>query len=88
MPLVLPREKLAALVGAGPVSIDLAAQTVAAGAVMFAFAIDAEAKAMLLGGLDAIDLTMLSADLIAAWQARNRMERPWVYLLNEPRIQI
>jgi 3-isopropylmalate/(R)-2-methylmalate dehydratase small subunit len=81
LPLVLPRETIAALAAAeGPVAIDLAAQSVAAGGEAYGFAIDAEAKAMLLGGLDAIDLTMLSADRIAAWQARNRAERPWVYL--------
>ncbi|MBC7521689.1 MAG: 3-isopropylmalate dehydratase small subunit [Sandarakinorhabdus sp.] len=81
LPLVLPREKIATLAAAtGPVSIDLAAQTVSATGAAFEFAIDPEAKAMLIGGLDAIDLTLLSADRIAAWQARNRIDRPWVYL--------
>jgi 3-isopropylmalate/(R)-2-methylmalate dehydratase small subunit len=86
LPLVLPREKVAALAAAeGPVAIDLAAQTVTAAGVSFDFAIDPEAKAMLIGGLDAIDLTLLSVDRIAAWQARNRTERPWVYLETSPR---
>jgi 3-isopropylmalate/(R)-2-methylmalate dehydratase small subunit len=81
LPLVLPRAAVAELAAAGgAVSIDLAAQTVSSRGVLFDFAIDAEAKAMLLGGLDAIDLTLLSADVIATWQARNRIERPWVYL--------
>jgi hypothetical protein len=35
---------------------------------------------MLIGGLDAIDLTLQAADAIAAWQVRNRAVRPWVYL--------
>jgi 3-isopropylmalate/(R)-2-methylmalate dehydratase small subunit len=80
LPLVLPREAVAALVAAGPVSIDLPQQRVAAGDVAFGFVIDAEAKAMLIGGLDAIDLTMQHDGAIAAWQARNRVARPWVYL--------
>jgi 3-isopropylmalate/(R)-2-methylmalate dehydratase small subunit len=81
LPLVLPADAIAALVGA--VSIDLAAQTVTAGSRCFEFAIDAEAKAMLIGGLDAIDLTLQSADAIAAWQAADRRDRPWVYLAKD-----
>jgi 3-isopropylmalate/(R)-2-methylmalate dehydratase small subunit len=80
LPLVLPRHAVAALATAGPVSIDLPEQTVAARDLAFSFAIDAEAKAMLIGGLDAIDLTLQHSDAIAAWQARNRAARPWVYL--------
>jgi 3-isopropylmalate/(R)-2-methylmalate dehydratase small subunit len=79
LPLVLPADAIATLVGV--VSIDLPRQTVTAGSERFAFAIDAEAKAMLIGGLDAIDLTLQSADAIAAWQARDRLARPWVYLV-------
>lgn len=79
--LVLPQSAVAKLAAAvGPISIDLAAQTVVAQGAAFDFAINSEAKAMLLGGLDAIDLTLLSADVIAAWQTRNRIARPWVYL--------
>jgi 3-isopropylmalate/(R)-2-methylmalate dehydratase small subunit len=80
LPLVLPRDAVAALAAAGPVSIDLPAQTVRAGDLAFGFGIDAEAKAMLIGGLDAIDLTLQQGDAIAAWQARDRAARPWVYL--------
>lgn len=78
LPLVLPRAAIATL--AGEIRIDLPAQTVTAGAAVHPFAIDAEAKAMLIGGLDAIDLTLQSADRIAEWQLRNRSARPWVYL--------
>jgi 3-isopropylmalate/(R)-2-methylmalate dehydratase small subunit len=88
LPLVLPRDAVVALAAAGPVSIDLPAQTVQAGSLSQGFAIDAEAKAMLIGGLDAIDLTLQHADAIASWQARNRVARPWVYLdshIEEPR---
>jgi 3-isopropylmalate/(R)-2-methylmalate dehydratase small subunit len=78
LPLVLPRATIATL--AGEISIDLPAQTVTAGNAVHPFAIDAEARAMLIGGLDAIDLTLQSADRIAEWQLRNRSARPWVYL--------
>ena len=81
LPLVLPAASIAALAAAGgPLTIDLPAQTVTGGAAAFAFAIDAEARAMLIGGLDAIDLTLRSATAIAAWQACDRRARPWVYL--------
>ena len=78
LPLVLPRASIATL--AGEIVIDLPAQTVAAGDAIHAFAIDPEAKAMLIGGLDAIDMTLQLAGRIADWQQRNRAARPWVYL--------
>jgi len=62
------------------VSIDLAAQTVAANGQAWTFAIDDEAKAMLLEGLDAIDLTLKHRDAIAAWTKADRATRPWIYL--------
>ncbi|WP_375383509.1 3-isopropylmalate dehydratase small subunit [uncultured Sphingomonas sp.] len=63
-----------------PLTIDLPAQTVAdaTGHVMD-FAIDEEAKAMLVGGLDAIDLTLLRRDAIAAFRDKDRAVRPWAY---------
>ena len=79
LPLVLPADAIAALTG--EVAIDLPAQKVTAGAHRFDFVIDAEAKAMLTGGLDAIDLTLQSTEAIAAWQAADRLARPWVYLV-------
>ena len=81
LPLVLPRAAIAALAASeGAISIDLPAQTVTAGARVADFNIDAEAKAMLIGGLDAIDLTLQAADRIADWQRVDRQRRPWVYL--------
>lgn len=79
LPLVLPRVTIATLAGE-TITIDLPAQIVTASAAVHAFGIDAEARAILIGGLDAIDLTLQSADRIAGWQARNRAARPWVYL--------
>ncbi len=57
-------------------TVNLAAQTVAG----TPFTIDPEAKAMLLEGLDVIDLTLKQGNAIAAWTANDRLARPWVYL--------
>jgi 3-isopropylmalate/(R)-2-methylmalate dehydratase small subunit len=64
-----------------PLTIDLPAQTIvdAVGTIV-SFAIDAEAKAMLVGGLDAIDLTLRRSDAIAAFRGADRVQRPWAYL--------
>jgi 3-isopropylmalate/(R)-2-methylmalate dehydratase small subunit len=64
------------------VRIDLPAQTVSAAGQSWHFDIDAEAKAMLLEGLDAIDLTLKLKSAIASWIAADRRERPWVYREN------
>jgi 3-isopropylmalate/(R)-2-methylmalate dehydratase small subunit len=79
LPVALDRAAITPLAGAG-VTVDLVAQTVSAGAHRHRFAIDREAKAMLLKGLDAIDLTLQHRDAIAAWQAGDRARRPWIYL--------
>ena len=75
LPLALPKAVIAGMAGR-EVTIDLPTQ-LAGG---HPFAIDAEAKSMLLEGLDAIDLTLKHRDAIAAWQAADRQQRPWVYL--------
>ena len=81
LPIVLDRADIATLASAStPVAIDLAEQTIVQGDARSTFAIDGQAKAMLLGGLDAIDLTLVQADAIAAFQARDRTARPWIYL--------
>jgi 3-isopropylmalate/(R)-2-methylmalate dehydratase small subunit len=63
-----------------PLTIDLPAQTVtdAAGQTT-SFAIDDEAKAMLVGGLDAIALTLRHRDAIAAFRQADAVRRPWAY---------
>jgi 3-isopropylmalate/(R)-2-methylmalate dehydratase small subunit len=58
------------------ITIDLGAQL----ADGHTFNIDAEARAMLLEGLEVIDLTLKHQSMIAEWQARDRLARPWVYL--------
>lgn len=75
LPVVLSKDVIGAL-RAREVTVDLAAQTIDA----HHFDIDAEAKAMLIEGLDAIDLTMKHASEIAAFRRRDRVDRPWVYL--------
>jgi 3-isopropylmalate/(R)-2-methylmalate dehydratase small subunit len=75
LPVVLAEAAIADLAGRD-VTIDLPAQTVAE----YRFEIDAEAKTMLVEGLDAIDLTMKHAEAIAAFHQRDRAARPWVYL--------
>jgi 3-isopropylmalate/(R)-2-methylmalate dehydratase small subunit len=64
----------------GPLTIDLLAQTLSCGGAVYSFAIDTEAKAMLTGGLDAIDLTLLRATEIHAFRAADAKRRPWAYL--------
>lgn len=61
-------------------SVDLEGCTVTGpdGATM-AFEIDPSRRAALLEGLDEIGMTLKDADEIAAFQARDRDARPWVY---------
>ena len=79
VPVVLDREAVAALAGR-EVQVDLSEQTVRCGDQCWTYAIDGEAKAMLLEGLDAIDLTLKHREAITAFHARDREQRPWVYL--------
>ena len=81
IPVVLPAEAVESIAREGAtVAIDLLAQTVVCGPLCYSFAIDPSAKAMLAEGLDAIDLTLKHRTEIAAFQARDRAARPWVYL--------
>ena len=65
----------------GPLTIDLPAQTVRTrSGLCWRFEIDDEAKAMLVGGLDAIDLTSLRRGAIEAFRSADLSRRPWVYL--------
>lgn len=79
LPVVLEAAAVAGL-ARRTVTIDLAAQTIDGQA----FAIDPEAKAMLIGGLDAIDLTLQRRGAIADWTTCDRVARPWVYLASRP----
>ncbi|MEO1169163.1 MAG: 3-isopropylmalate dehydratase small subunit [Pseudomonadota bacterium] len=82
LPAALDRADIAAIAAAdAPVTIALPAQTIALpDGRSWSFDIGTEAKAMLLEGLDAIDLTLKNADDIAIWQKADREARPWIYL--------
>jgi len=61
-------------------TVDLPAQTLTApGGETYAFDIDPLRKKALLEGLDAIGVTLAREPAIAAWQARDRARRPWVW---------
>lgn len=79
LPVELPGDAVAVMAW-HDVTVDLARQQVQAGDEVYRFAIDEEAKAMLLEGLDVIDLTLKSQPAIGAWQAADRIVRSWVYL--------
>lgn len=79
VPVVLDAAAVEAMAGES-VRIDLAAQRATCGERHWHFEIEDEAKAMLMEGLDAIDLTLKHGDAIAAFHARDRAARPWVYL--------
>ena len=81
IPVVLAEDAVEAIAAAGDlVTVDLLAQSVSCGTLRFGFEIDPSAKAMLAEGLDAIDLTFKHRDAIVAFQVRDRLARPWVYL--------
>lgn len=75
LPVALEETAIRDMTGA-IVTVDLAAQTIDG----HGFEIGAEAKTMLLEGLDAIDLTLKHQDRIAEWQAADRARRPYIYL--------
>jgi 3-isopropylmalate/(R)-2-methylmalate dehydratase small subunit len=74
VPAVLPRATIEAL--GNPVTIDLEAMTVDG----HPFTLPAEARAMLMEGLDPIALTLKDAAAIAAWAEADRVRRPWAWL--------
>jgi 3-isopropylmalate/(R)-2-methylmalate dehydratase small subunit len=87
-PVPAPAESIAhiaALVALSPqekqVTVDLQqCVVVAPDGATTAFEIAEEAREMLLEGLDVIDLTLKSSERIAAFRARDRQLRPWIYL--------
>ena len=84
---IVPIEADAAAIAAdleampGSLTVDLPTQSVTApSGHSWTFAIEDESKTMLLGGLDAIDLTLTRQAEIAAYHDRDRQARPWAYL--------
>lgn len=61
-------------------TVDLASQTVSTpGGARYRFQIDEFRKHCLLNGLDAIGLSLEHAPEIAAYEARRRVEAPWLF---------
>ncbi len=79
LPIVLDPKTVQTIAG-HHVTIDLAAQSVTCGDDQWTFDIEAQAKAMLLHALDAIDLTLHHSAEIAEWLTQDKEARPWVYL--------
>ncbi len=87
VPAVLPADvigRIAQLVMPDPerqrLTVDLNSQIIATpDGEIHEFPMDAEAKEMLLHGLDAIDLTLQRREEISAFVARDRSRRTWVY---------
>jgi 3-isopropylmalate/(R)-2-methylmalate dehydratase small subunit len=61
-------------------TVDLAAQTMSIPGRFRLFHVDDDSRAMLIEGLDAIDLTLKHHDAILTWQTADKKVRPWVYL--------
>jgi 3-isopropylmalate/(R)-2-methylmalate dehydratase small subunit len=84
LPVVLPKESLDRLAteaeAGASVAVDLVAREVRApsGAVI-PFAVDPQRRQALLEGLDEIGATLTRDPEIAAWQARDRAARPWIW---------
>src|SRR5512132_4490424 len=85
LPIVLPREQVDALTAAAEqgsdatFTVDLERQEIALpDGCTIDFEVDPFRKACLLGGLDDIGLTLRKADKIAAFEAQQRSQRPWL----------
>ena len=87
LPIVLPESQVDRLfhdVAAFPgfrLVIDLGAQTVAYpdGSQVFAFEVDSFRRHCLLNGLDDIGLTLQHVEEIKAFEAKRRIEQPWLF---------
>lgn len=85
IPVVLDHRSIDEIVATKDVvTVDLLAGVITAAATSWPFLIDPEACAMLAEGLDAIDLTLKHAPAIKAYQQRDRIARPWIYLEPTP----
>ena len=81
--IVLPADDVAALGAAierdPPMTIDVEALTITAGGRTWRFALDPLRRRLLLEGRDEIELVLADGDAIAAFEARDRLARPWLY---------
>ncbi len=82
LPVVLSLDEVQKLAAREPgtLIVDLVAQTISgADGCIAAFELDAARRAALLEGRDEIDDTLKYVSAIAAYQARDRERRPWVW---------
>ena len=87
LPIVLPKEtvellmKEAAIADGRPFSVDLEGQTITrpTGNEPVPFDVDAFSKHCLLNGLDDIGLTMVKAEAIDSFEARQKTGQPWLH---------
>ncbi|MGL3819559.1 3-isopropylmalate dehydratase small subunit [Sphingopyxis sp. R3-92] len=83
VPVELDATAIAALAeqaGAAPVTVDLEQCLVSSPAGSWPFAMDGEARQMLLNGMDAIELTLSRKGAIEAFRITDAKARPWIYL--------
>ena len=73
-------DALVAPVRVETLSVNLADQTISAGAMVVRFDIDPDAKERLLKGIDEISLTQRNVASIDTFERRDRENRPWIYL--------
>ncbi len=73
-------DRLVSSAGHGKILVDLENQRVQGpDGEVYPFEMDGFQRDCLLKGLDAIDLTLQDEDLIAAFEAQQRVEQPWLY---------
>jgi 3-isopropylmalate/(R)-2-methylmalate dehydratase small subunit len=88
LPIVIDKEivdglaaEVEATQGAGRISVDLQEQTITSpSGKRHGFEIDPRRRTGLLEGLDEVSLTLQRDDEIRAFQASDRVERPWIHL--------
>jgi 3-isopropylmalate/(R)-2-methylmalate dehydratase small subunit len=87
LPIMLPDETVHSIAAeveaspATPMTVDLENRVITnTRGFQVPFAIDEARRTALLEGLDEIGLTLKRDAIIAQWQNRDRIERPWVYI--------
>jgi 3-isopropylmalate/(R)-2-methylmalate dehydratase small subunit len=82
LPLALPKQDVDTLMGyvatGGTITVDLEKQTVVAGNHQFKFDIEPFRKHCLINGLDDIGLTLQKMNAIAAYEAKQKQQTPWL----------
>jgi len=87
LPIMLPEETVRAIAAEveaapdAPITVDLENRVITnARRLRISFSIDEARRSALLEGLDEVGLTLKREAKIAAWQNRDRLRRPWVYI--------